>query len=603
MPDAPPAASPEFRSALAALDSYILSLKSARRLSASELSSYAKRKIMAGWGLTLEFPDRDRRLDVLVDPYFPFHPPFLVLVDRPPFLTWPHIELDGVLCLESSYSPFDHSECVNLLKTDLLPEAYALINACIDGRNRDDFLDEFYSYWNPEATGPNLWSLVDPRPPSRSLALVRGDRYTLLGESAASLNHWLDNRYGPQRGRVVERGALLWLERPLFPSEYPKTVKDLWNISGGASGRALLSDLVSPSPSAAVVLLGSTTSNGPCFGGVLIPRPSATDVRGRSRDMLSRGFRPGKVPEAILATRYFGGTTTASRCRTDRADGAWIHGRDQNKEIPILEKAKVAILGCGSLGAPVAIQLAASGVGHLLLIDRESLKWANLGRHPLGAPYIDGPKASGLAREIKSSFPNLFVESIDFSWEEAIRQNPKVFEDCDLIVTAIGSWNAEDSLNSWHVEHGRKPTVLYCWTEPFAIAGHVVAIQGPGCLHCHFDKQGKFDYETTAWPTSGTFREPACGITYQPYGPSELSFIVAMACAAALDYLTKRVSGSAHRLWLGSDRVLQKMGGTWSERVLEDYPARNLNGGLYDRSWEAKADCPVCGGRPTEPEG
>jgi sulfur-carrier protein adenylyltransferase/sulfurtransferase len=480
-------------------------------------------------------------------------------------------------------------------------EAYALISECIEGRNRDDFLDEFYSYWNPDATGPTLWSLVTPQPPSRFLAFVRGDRYTVLGESAASLNHWLDNRYGPREGRIVEQGALLWLERPLFPSEYPKTVKDLWNIADRAGGCALLSELVSPSPNATFLLLGSMTSNGPSLGGVLIPRPSATDVRGRNLNTLNKGFRPGKVPRAVLATRYFGGTTTASRCRTDRADGPWIHGRDHNNEIPILEKAKVALLGCGSLGAPAAIQLASSGVGSLLLIDRESLKWANLGRHPLGAPYIDVPKAAGLAKELRSRFPHLLVESIDSSWEEALRENPNLLEECDLIVSAIGSWNAEDSLNSWHVEHGREPTVLYCWTEPFAIAGHAVAIQGPACLQCHFDKQGKFEYEATMWPTRGKFREPACGITYQPYGPSELSFILAMASAAALDYLTKRVSGSGHRLWLGSDRVLREAGGTWSKRILDDYPARNLDGGLYHRSWEAKLDCLACG-RPKEPQ-
>jgi len=596
MPDVPLTMSPECISAVGTIDSYILTLKSATRLSAVQLAGYADRKIVAGWGLTLEFSDRDRRLDILVDPHFPFHPPFLVLVDRPPFSTWPHIEIDGVLCLESSYSAFDHSECVNLLKADLLPEAYALVSACLDGHNRDDLLDEFYSYWNLEATGPKLWSLVEPQAPSRSLAVVCGHQYILLGENAASLNHWLDNRFGPREGRTVERGALLWLERPLFPSEYPKTVKDLWNIAETAKGRSLLSELVSPSPNAAIVLLGATTTNGPCLGGVLIPRPSRSSI-------LSRGFRPGKVPEAILATRYFAGTTIATRSRTDRVDGPWIHGRDQNKETPVLEKTKVAILGCGSLGAPLAIELATSGVGHLVLVDPESLKWANLGRHPLGAPYIDQPKASGVAKYIKSSFPHLIVESVDTSWEEAIRQNPRILEECDLIVSAVGSWNAEDSLNSWHVKHGREPTVLYCWTEAFAVAGHAVAIQKEGCARCHFDERGKFDYEITAWPTNATFREPACGVTYQPYGLSELSFVIAMAAAAALDYLTKRDSGSGHRIWIGSERLLREAGGTWTERVLEDYPARNLNGGLYVRTWEPQASCTGCGGAPVERKG
>ena len=52
-----------------------------------------------GWRLHVEFSDCTRRLDVFVSAGFPFVPARIALVDRPDFLTWPHIEEDGVLCL------------------------------------------------------------------------------------------------------------------------------------------------------------------------------------------------------------------------------------------------------------------------------------------------------------------------------------------------------------------------------------------------------------------------------------------------------------------------------------------------------------------------
>lgn len=57
-------------------------------------------------------------------------------------------------------------------------------------------------------------------------------------------------------------------------------------------------------------------------------------------------------------------------------------------------------MGCGSLGSPVAIALAQAGVGRLTLIDYDHLKWANIGRHPLGAASVDDEKAKAVAESL-----------------------------------------------------------------------------------------------------------------------------------------------------------------------------------------------------------
>ncbi len=57
--------------------------------------------------------------------------------------------------------------------------------------------------------------------------------------------------------------------------------------------------------------------------------------------------------------------------------------------------ARVLVIGVGGLGSPVATYLAASGVGHLVLVDHDSVELTNLQRQPihntgtLGLPKVE----------------------------------------------------------------------------------------------------------------------------------------------------------------------------------------------------------------------
>src|SRR4051812_28938504 len=85
--------------AVAAIGAWIGSLPDARTLGPEDLRAYPSRDATAGWRLEVNFPDRPRHLDLLVVPGFPRRAPKVAIVDRPKFLTWPHVEEDGVLCL------------------------------------------------------------------------------------------------------------------------------------------------------------------------------------------------------------------------------------------------------------------------------------------------------------------------------------------------------------------------------------------------------------------------------------------------------------------------------------------------------------------------
>jgi sulfur-carrier protein adenylyltransferase/sulfurtransferase len=285
-----------------------------------------------------------------------------------------------------------------------------------------------------------------------------------------------------------------------------------------------------------------------------------------------------------------------SRSTVERADAPWVHGRGQESRFEQLHKAKVAVLGCGSVGAPVALQLAAAGVGQLLLIDPDKLRWANVGRHPLGATDVDRHKSSALAERILSSYPHaLGVESLTCRWQDVGPDGPRHLEEADLVISTMGDWAAEGALNEWHRSH-RKGIVVYGWTEAQACAGHAVAIRSDwGCLQCGFNPDGLPLLRVTEWPQGETVRqEPACGAVYQPYGPVELGHVVSVIAELAIDCILGHVQRATHRVWAARRQLLEGMGGTWTAEWEAIAAGRTGGGFVEEREWARSSSCIEC---------
>ena len=58
--------------------------------------------------------------------------------------------------------------------------------------------------------------------------------------------------------------------------------------------------------------------------------------------------------------------------------------------------ARVAVAGLGGLGSNIAVMLARSGVGHLLLVDFDTVDVTNLNRQMYMIPHLGRPKAEAL---------------------------------------------------------------------------------------------------------------------------------------------------------------------------------------------------------------
>ena len=76
-----------------------------------------------------------------------------------------------------------------------------------------------------------------------------------------------------------------------------------------------------------------------------------------------------------------------------------------------LQNASVAVAGLGGLGSNIAVSLARSGVGHLLLIDFDVVDVTNLNRQMYLIPHLGMPKTQALRQILMQINPWLDIQT------------------------------------------------------------------------------------------------------------------------------------------------------------------------------------------------
>lgn len=100
-----------------------------------------------------------------------------------------------------------------------------------------------------------------------------------------------------------------------------------------------------------------------------------------------------------------------------------------------LLSSKVAIVGCGALGSMVAMQLAAAGVGKIVIADFDTIDISNLQRQFFFKTEEAGySKADKLALRMTDINPDCTIEIIKKMIDR--KHASEMFADCDFIVDA-----------------------------------------------------------------------------------------------------------------------------------------------------------------------
>ena len=198
---------------------------------------YPRRPYVAGWRVGVTFSDGVmRRIDVVATAGFPSVPVRTALVDHPPFMTWPHVESDGILCLLPNMAECDPDDPYAVAE-NLLGRSVRLVEELLEGSIVErDFREEFLTYWayKSHEDGTRLFSLLTPAPPSRVVRVWRGKGLEIVGEDARTIARWVRSRFGDKVNATTEEAALIWLTKPPLPIDYPETASDLHALAVAA---------------------------------------------------------------------------------------------------------------------------------------------------------------------------------------------------------------------------------------------------------------------------------------------------------------------------------------------------------------------------------
>lgn len=145
--------------------------------------------------------------------------------------------------------------------------------------------------------------------------------------------------------------------------------------------------------------------------------------------------------------------------------------------------SKVAIVGAGGLGSPVALYLAAAGVGHLGIIDHDVVDLSNLQRQVLhGVDRIGRPKVDSARQTIAGINPD--VEVVAHRTQIQAANALELLADYDLIVDGADNFPTRYLINDASL-HLRIPVVHGSIFRFEGQASVFVPYTGP-CYRCLF---------------------------------------------------------------------------------------------------------------------
>lgn len=551
----------------------------------------------ARFGLPLppDYTGIERRLIIAFPRHFPRFP-LTLQVEPSPWLMWPHATKSG-FCLHG-FRERPITGTPETVVKDSLSRLRSILRLVADGSDPDvrnaEFKDEFSTYWalqlnsSPQdllllerpQSGSELFAISDPRPGKRTrtawlapkleslkVHLRRVIGYSGKIRSPAVPGFYVKLQTHPDIQIPPPERLLDWLTPHLTEDDCKKFLT-WFSGKGSLADRWLVLELPGPVGAPLFCLDVRSYSKQPDHGRWYGFR-SARRWSGKHQP----SHTPTLIRDAVINI-------------LDRTD---ILSRDLSKTAEHLEKARVVMVGTGSLGSAVALQLARSGIGEIILIDPELLESANLGRHALGADDLGRSKSVALAEKLTLDLPIVKVTPyLDYA-EMLLLRKPELFDRADLVIVTTADWASEVAL--WQRKSEGAPwALLQAWSEPHSFVGHaLLAPSGAFDGQPLFDAAGNFQHKFTEWPAGGgVVPLPACGQTFIPGGASGMSNVAGMVAQVALRTLTGQLEQQAWTTSIYQPQDIVNHGGTYLGPTVEN----GIQHIVLERAWPAGEDQP-----------
>ncbi len=183
-------------------------------------------------------------------------------------------------------------------------------------------------------------------------------------------------------------------------------------------------------------------------------------------------FQQDRIIGFILNGETFFITVNGEKCETEKYQQKMdIFSRNTGiLESDVMLKKGVVIIGCGSVGSLVALELARAGVGRFFLVDMDVLKYHNICRHQCGVQDVGKYKTTAVKERILQINPSAQVKTSHRKVQDIALSEFEEFCNPDTIVVGCAD-NRQGDLyaDSMLCKPFGMPFVsIGCWERAFA---------------------------------------------------------------------------------------------------------------------------------------
>ncbi|MDB5987844.1 MAG: thiF family protein [Nevskia sp.] len=464
--------------------------------------------------------------------------PKIRLLDPPTELRFgaPHIESDGCVCYASPATYVIDRGFVLESLVGCIDQAATVLSDILEGRAATDPANEFLAYWQ----GTPVLVDIDPRFGADAGCIgslkLRGGAVQIIADDAAALTKRFGNLVVPNStveivvGRIQSTQAAIPASAP-WP---PKTMKDLvrWLAKSQPDVLPALAKAVARAFNQRqrdITVFVRAAGSLYAFRAPLSKRSSFHSAQ---------GFATAMVGETAVAA-----ITSIKRLTPNMVTESFIATRNLLPGQPGFLGKRFALVGCGAIGGFLAAALVRSGAGmgggSLSLIDPDRLGAGNLGRHYLGLPDLDAPKADALRAQLIRDYPGVSVSAVP-RFVESLSN----LTGYDLVINAAGIESVSDWL-SHTFRSGGFPPVLHAWIEGNGAVAVAYLEDRPDLACCRCFRTAapggqsiflRDDYEVKESTAGG------CDGLFVPFSVAAVLHATALATQLSLDWLASRQS-------------------------------------------------------------
>ena len=209
-------------------------------------------------------------------------------------------------------------------------------------------------------------------------------------------------------------------------------------------------------------------------------------------------------------------------------------------ETDVMAQKRAVILGCGSVGSLVAMELARAGVGYFLLCDADIVEYHNVCRHQCGITDVGDLKVNALSRKLQNINPNIKI----VRFEGIVQNLPKstLDEFCvanqTIFVGCADNRDADIYANRISIYYAAAFLSIGFWERAYAgeIFYHIPG-KGMPCYECALGNGGNISARAQANHHVYSNQENTEGLKFEPGISVDINFITTIGIKLIIDIL------------------------------------------------------------------